>query len=84
MVDGQTGTAHFLVEWPGGDRKVNYRPNICRDKLRGQKAWGQLLLLTRFQRLEQSSGNLPNTRLPARLSISILPKGVTPGLESKP
>jgi len=84
MVDGRTGPARFLVEWPGGDWEVNYRTNIRRDELRGRTPRGQLLLLTRFRGPEQSPGNLPNTRLPARLSVSPFPKGVAPSLESEP
>ena len=44
----------------------------------------QLLLFTRFQGPEQSSGNLPNTRLTTRLSVSTFPKRITPGFESQP
>jgi len=84
MVDRRMGTARFLAERTGGDRKVNYRPNIRRDELCGREARGQLLLLTGFREPEQSSGNLPNARLPARLSVSTFPKGVTPSVESKP
>ena len=44
----------------------------------------QLLLFTRFRGPEQSSGNLPNARLPTHLSVSTFPKGITPGFESQP
>ena len=49
LVNERTGPARFLVEWPSRDRKVDHHPNICRDDIRGWKARGQLLLLTRLR-----------------------------------
>jgi len=48
VVNGRTGPACFLTEWPGRDGKINHRPNIWRDDVRGRKAQGQLLLLARL------------------------------------
>ena len=81
LVYDRRGTARLLAERPGRDRKVNHRPNVRRDDLQEWNARCQLLLFARLRGPQQSSDDLPNARLPARLSISIFSKGAAGGLE---
>ena len=74
LADQRTGPACLLVERPGRDREINHRPNIRRDDVRRRKTRGQLLLLARLRRSEQSPDDLPDTRLPARIPVSTIPK----------
>ena len=84
LVDWRTGTACLLAEWARRDRKINDRADGGRDSVHRRKTRGELLLLARFRRPEQPSGNLSDTRFPTCSPVSTLPEGAAPGLEGTP
>jgi hypothetical protein len=51
------------------DRKVNHRPDGCRDYLCRGKTCRQFLLLARFRGQEGHSSNLPNACISTRISV---------------